>query len=66
VLDRAARASYASYIIHPLVLTAMMVAFAVVPLPPVTKFLVVSAAGVPACFAVGYALTRIPGAAAVL
>jgi len=66
VLDRAARASYATYIIHPLVLTAMMVAFAVVPLPPVTKFLIVSAAAVPACFAVGYALTRIPGTAAVL
>lgn len=31
VLDRSGRASHATYFIQPLVLTAMMVAFAVVP-----------------------------------
>jgi glucan biosynthesis protein C len=61
VLGQAARASYATYVIHPLVLTAIMVAFASAALPPEVKFVLVSAAGVAACFTVGYALTRVPG-----
>jgi glucans biosynthesis protein C len=48
------------------VLTTIMVVFAVVALPPVMKFLMVSAVGVPACFAVGYGLTRLPGISRVL
>jgi hypothetical protein len=31
------------------------------PWPPEVKFLVVAAAGIPASFAVGYLVTRVPG-----
>jgi glucan biosynthesis protein C len=66
LLGKAARASYATYVIHPLVLTAIMVAFASVALPPEIKFVLVAAAGVAACFTAGYALTRVPGVSKVL
>ncbi|HEY7488870.1 MAG TPA: acyltransferase family protein [Streptosporangiaceae bacterium] len=65
-MNKASRASYATYVIHPLVLTTLMVVFAAVVLPPVLKFVVISVAGVPACFAVGYGLTRVPGISKVL
>jgi glucan biosynthesis protein C len=60
VSERASRGSYATYVIHPVVLTTIMVAFAAVALPPALKLVVVAALGVPACFALGYGLTRIP------
>jgi acyltransferase-like protein len=66
MLGKAARASYATYVTHPLVLTSVMVAFAPVALAPEIKFVLVAAAGVAACFAVGYALTRVPGISKVL
>ena len=66
MLGKAARASYATYFIHPLVLTAVMVAFAPVVLVPEIKFVLVAAAGVAACFTAGYALTRVPGISTVL
>jgi glucan biosynthesis protein C len=66
LLGKAARASYATYLIHPLVLTAVMVAFAAAPLAPEIKFLLVATAGVAACFTAGYALTRAPGISKVL
>ncbi len=66
LLGKAARASYATYVIHPLVLTAVMVAFAWVALAPEIKFVLVAAAGVAACFTAGYALTRVPGISKVL
>ena len=66
LLGKAAQASYATYVIHPLVLTAVMVAFASVALAPQIKFLLVAAAGVSACFLAGYALTRVPGISKVL
>jgi surface polysaccharide O-acyltransferase-like enzyme len=66
LLGKAARASYATYFIHPLVLTAIMVAFAWVALAPEIKFVLVAAAGVATCFTVGYALTRVPGVSRVL
>ena len=66
MLGKAARASYATYVIHPLVLTAVMVAFALVALAPGIKFVLVAAAGVAACFTAGYALTRGPGISKVL
>jgi hypothetical protein len=66
LVDRASRASYATYVVHPLVLTTLMVAFGPVALLPELKFLVISAAGVPACFAAGYALTRMPVVSRVL
>jgi len=66
LLGKAARASYATYFIHPLVLTAIMVAFASVAMAPEIKFVLVAAAGVAACFTAGYALTRVPGVSKVL
>jgi peptidoglycan/LPS O-acetylase OafA/YrhL len=66
LMDKAGRASYATYVVHPLVLTAVMLLFAGVPLPAEVKFVVVAAAAVPACFAAGYGLTRLPGVSRVL
>jgi surface polysaccharide O-acyltransferase-like enzyme len=66
LLGKAARASYATYITHPLVLTAVMVAFASVALAPEIKFVLVATAGVAVCFMAGYALTRVPGISKVL
>jgi surface polysaccharide O-acyltransferase-like enzyme len=66
LLSTASRASYATYVVHPLVLTTLMVAFGPVALLPELKFLVISAVGVPACFVVGHALTRMPGVTRVL
>lgn len=63
---RAGRASFAAYFLHPLPLTAIMVLFASLALAPELKFLVVSVAAVPACFAAGYAVTRLPGMSKVL
>jgi hypothetical protein len=66
LVGRAARASYATYFMHPLALTAIMLLFSAVPLAAEPKFVVVAAVAVPACFAAGYGLTRLPGAAKVL
>jgi glucan biosynthesis protein C len=66
LLGQAARASYATYFIHPLVLTAVMVALAWVALAPEIKFILVAAAGVAASYTAGYALTRVPGISRVL
>jgi glucans biosynthesis protein C len=63
---RAGRASYAAYVLHPLVLTAIMVLFASLALAPELTFLDVAAAAVPACYLAGYAATRIPGISKVL
>jgi len=65
LLGKAARASYATYVTHPLVLT-VMVAFASVALAPEIKFILIAAAGIAACFTAGYALTRVPGISKVL
>jgi glucan biosynthesis protein C len=66
LLGKAARASYATYLIHPLVLTTIMVLLASVALAPEIKFVLVAAVGVAACYLAGYALTRVPGIATVL
>ena len=58
---RAGRASYATYVLHPVLLTAIMVLFASVALAPELEFLVVAVVAVPVCFLAGYAATRVPG-----
>jgi glucans biosynthesis protein C len=63
---RAGRASYATYVLHPLVLTAIMVLFASLALAPELTFLVVAVVAVPVCFLAGYSATRIPGLSMVL
>ena len=66
---RAGRASYATYVLHPLVLTAIMVLFVPLALAPELSFLVVAVAvvvAVPVCFLAGYAASRVPGLSKVL
>jgi hypothetical protein len=63
---RAGRASYATYVLHPLVLTAIMVAFASLALAPELTFLAVAVVAVPVCFVAGYAATRVPGISKIL
>jgi glucans biosynthesis protein C len=57
--SRAGQASYATYFVHPLVVTGIMVMFASLTLAPELKFLIVAVIGVPACFLAGYAFTRL-------
>lgn len=63
---RAGRASYATYVLHPLVLTVIMVLFASLALAPELKFLVVAVVAVPVCFLAGWAATRVPAISKVL
>ena len=66
LLAKAGRASYATYFVHPLVLTLIMMSLAWVPLVPELKFLAVAPLAVVGCYLVGYALTRLPGVSNVL
>lgn len=66
LLGAAGRASYATYVLHPLVLTAFMAVVASVPVPPEVKFVLVSVIAVPLCFGVGHLLVRVPGLSRVL
>jgi surface polysaccharide O-acyltransferase-like enzyme len=66
LVAKAGRASYATYFIHPLVITLVMMSLAWVALVPELKFLLVAPLAVVACYAVGYALTRLPGISKVL
>lgn len=66
LMAKAGRGSYATYVVHPVVLVSVMLAFRVVPLGPELKFLLVAVVAVPVCFAVGYAVTRLPGVGRVV
>jgi fucose 4-O-acetylase-like acetyltransferase len=66
ILAKAGRGSYATYVLHPLVLVGVMLTFRAVPLDAAWKFPLVAAAAVPVCFAVGYGVTRLPGVRRVL
>jgi peptidoglycan/LPS O-acetylase OafA/YrhL len=63
---RAGRASYGTYVLHTLVLTAVMVLLVPLALAPELTFLVVAVVAVPVCFLAGYAATRVPGISKVL
>lgn len=63
---RAGRGSYATYLLHPVVLVSVMLAFREVPLASELKFVVVAVVAVPVCFVVGYAATRLPGVGRVV
>jgi len=65
-MAKAGRASYATYLLHPVVLVSVMLAFRAVPLVAELKFVVVSVVAVPFCFAVGYVVTRLPGVGRVV
>ncbi|GAB2698648.1 acyltransferase family protein [Thalassiella azotivora] len=66
LMGKAGRGSYATYLLHPVVLVSLMLAFRVVPLGAQLKFVVVSVVAVPVCFTVGYAVTRLPGVGRVV
>lgn len=66
LMDKAGRGSYATYLLHPVVLVSVMLAFRVVPLAAEPKFVVVAVVALPVCFAVGYAATRLPGVGRVV
>ena len=59
--QRAGRASYATYLLHPLVLTGVMVALSWLPGGPAVKLFLVVVTGVPLCFLAGSVVTRLPG-----
>jgi len=63
---RAGRASYATYVLQPLVLTATLVQFTSLALAPELTFLVVAVVGVPACFLAGTRRHGVPGLSKVL
>ncbi|HET9516798.1 MAG TPA: acyltransferase, partial [Actinoplanes sp.] len=52
LMAKAGRGSYATYVLHPVVLVSVMLAFRPVPLSPELKFLLVAVVAVPVCFAV--------------
>lgn len=58
--------SYTAYIIHPPVVVGLSLLATGIAAPFFLKFLVVGAAGVAACFGLGFMITRIPGAKRVL
>lgn len=66
LMTKAGRGSYATYLLHPVVLVSVMLAFRVVPLGAQLKFVLVSVLAVPVCFMVGYAVTRVPGVGRVV
>jgi glucan biosynthesis protein C len=66
LITKAGRCSYATYLLHPVVLVSVMLAFRVVPVGAQLKFVIVSIVAVPVCFAVGYAVTRLPGVSRVV
>jgi glucans biosynthesis protein C len=66
VIAKAGRGSYATYLLHPVVLVSVTLAFRAVPLSAQLKFVIVSVVAVPVCFAVGYAVTQLPGVGRVV
>jgi glucans biosynthesis protein C len=66
LVAKAGRAAFATYFIHPLTLTLLMMLFSPLAVIPEIKFVLVSLVAIPTCFAVGYALTRLPGVNKVL
>jgi hypothetical protein len=56
--ERASRGAYTAYILQPPVVVLVSIAALPLPLLPEAKFLLVAGAGVPAAFAVGWAVTR--------
>jgi peptidoglycan/LPS O-acetylase OafA/YrhL len=66
LMAKAGRGSYATYLLHPVVLVSVMLAFRAVPLGPQLKFVIVSLVALPVCFTVGYAVTRLPGVGRVV
>ena len=65
-LQSAALDSYATYIVHPLVIVGLAIGFQSVALYPLLKFLIFAPIAVLASFAVGHLVRMLPGARRVL
>lgn len=61
LMARVARGAYAAYLLHPPALVVLSAVARPLTVVPEVKFVLVAAAGVPACYAVGYLVSRIPG-----
>ena len=61
-----ARRAYAIYIIHPLVLVGVTIAWATVPWPPLLKFLISGSVACVLCFVLAGGLLRVPGLSRVI
>jgi glucans biosynthesis protein C len=66
LVGEAARASYATHLVHPLVLTAVGVMLAAVPPATELKFVLVSLFGILTCFTAGWIMTKTPGVGKLL
>ncbi len=66
VAKAASADTYTVYIIHPLVLVPLAVALQSLLLPPIPKFLAMSALAVPLCFLIAHLIRAIPGVKRVL
>ncbi|NYT17687.1 MAG: acyltransferase [Methanomicrobiales archaeon] len=66
IASAAAADTYTVYIIHPLVLVPLTLGLQAVVLPPVPKFLAVSALAIPLCFIIAHLVRSIPGAKRIL
>ena len=66
VAAAAAADTYTVYIIHPLILVPLALGLQALVLPPVAKFLLVSAIAIPLCFIAAHLVRAIPGADRIL
>ncbi len=66
VFKHLSRATYAAFIIHPLVILPLSYMLKEVPMGPLPKFIAVGLAGVPLCFGAGILLKKIPGLSGIL
>ncbi len=66
VAGAAAADTYTVYIIHPLILVPLALGLQAIALPPVLKFLLVSALAIPLCFIIAHLVRSIPGAKQIL
>jgi glucan biosynthesis protein C len=66
LLPAVAGAAYAAYIVHLLVVVGLQFSLISVPLPPFSKFVLVSLVGAPLSFGIGHLLRQLPGAKRVL
>lgn len=60
LLQKMAAASYATYILHPLVIVPLVIALSGIALAPGLKFVLVTPAAVALCFLVGYGAKQLP------
>lgn len=66
VAKAAASDTYTVYIIHPLILVPLAIGLQTLLLPPIPKFIVVSAIAIPLCFLTAHLIRALPGVARVL